>query len=188
MNIQWFNDNAGFLQVVLVFMLVGITGLYAWQAKRSADEAKATRELQYRPQVVLAAGPPALFRGDPAARTVPVKKEAWKGSSSEIRLDIENVGLGPALDVAVTCYWNGRLYRLPTGIDGMGPGHARRVGLWFDGDSALAVDGLDVTIEFQPVLGDERLRWTRRFTLDELNTRGVEIHDGEAVEAPFRVV
>ncbi|GEM_PF-5158678 len=181
--VKWFNDNSGFSQALLVFALIVVTILYAWQTKKAADEAQRTRELQYRPEVVVYAGPPALFMAKSGESTEPVYG-SWKGSSQEILLDIENIGLGPALDVKVTCSWNQRVYKLPTEpLEGMPPRGQRRIGVWYSGDAQDGTfDGLRIKIECKPVLGKDLIIWERHYTIVELEKRGVKIYEGESVE------
>lgn len=183
--IGWVNCNTGLIQSILVAALVGLTAFYAWQTKFLVGEARRSRQLQYRPQVVVYAGPPALFSGTPGAPDVPRARAEWVGSALEILLDIENIGLGPARDIVVQCVWNHRLYELR--LEGMASQGKRHVGVWYLEDAEEGQEGLQVRIECKTVLGDEVVMWEKDFSLSDLRRRDVKIYDGNAVEVPYRL-
>ena len=96
---------ASAVNAVLVLVLIGVTVFYVRATKRiatqtkqqaeasvrMAEEMKETRELSYRPVLVLWSVP-------------------HEANESYISVNIQNIGNGPAGNVAVSCWWRNRYY------------------------------------------------------------------------------
>jgi hypothetical protein len=72
-------DDATFINLLLVFVLVCITGYYAWQTRQMAIEMKSARQYEFTP----------FLKVIPARLTL--------GDSLDIRLT--NIGFGPAKNI-----------------------------------------------------------------------------------------